>query len=248
MSLIIKIFRISFFLILYFIMCMVAVTAMLQNWPNGGQMLFAFGVPAILVWWQEKRRSRKAVVSVTDEFSDEQNSSLSGIAIETGGNEVLDVPTKLPEVAEARILEGEPDSVRRDRQALRAQRLRAEEYQRGQNERRMARQRDLDEKRRQDRAQLQSSQSSDAIAQKAPTPQQDGWVSFGETASVAGRDIGGMIYVGTPLILNNNGYRQKCRAYIDPSLSVAHMGSDKAGDGMPYWPGYSDISPQCRAT
>ncbi|MCY4318113.1 MAG: hypothetical protein OXE76_02765, partial [Alphaproteobacteria bacterium] len=43
---------------LYFILCMVVVTTMLQGWPDGGQMLFAFGTPVILVWWQEKRRSR----------------------------------------------------------------------------------------------------------------------------------------------------------------------------------------------
>ncbi len=57
-----------------------------------------------------------------------------------------------------------------------------------------------------------------------------------------------MVYVGTPPLLNTYGYRDKCRAYIDPSLSVARSGADKAGEGMPYWPGYSDISPQCRAT
>lgn len=76
----------------------------------------------------------------------------------------------------------------------------------------------------------------------------DGWVPSIESVSVAGRDIGGLIYVGTPPRLNNYGYRDKCRAYIDPALSVARVGSDKAGDHMPYWPGYSDIPAQCRAT
>ncbi|WP_367383448.1 TerB N-terminal domain-containing protein, partial [Roseobacter sp. HKCCD8198] len=61
-----------------------------------------------------------------------------------------------------------------------------------------------------------------------------GWVPSSETASVAGRNIGGMVYVGTPPLLNSYGYRDKCRAYIDPSLSVARSGTDKAGDGMPY--------------
>ncbi|MEY8879846.1 TerB N-terminal domain-containing protein [Donghicola sp. XS_ASV15] len=79
-------------------------------------------------------------------------------------------------------------------------------------------------------------------------PTKSGWVPSSETASVAGRNIGGMVYVGTPPLLNTYGYRDKCRAYIDPSLSVARSGADKAGEGMPYWPGYSDISPQCRAT
>ncbi|MBY6059669.1 TerB N-terminal domain-containing protein, partial [Leisingera daeponensis] len=74
------------------------------------------------------------------------------------------------------------------------------------------------------------------------------WVPSSETACVAGRNIGGMVYVGTPPLLNTYGYRDKCRAYIDPSLSVTRSGANKAGEGMPYWPGYSDISPQCRAT
>lgn len=59
MSSILNFLRITLFFVLYFFLCMVVVTAMLQGWPVGGQMLFAFGVPVILVWWQEKRRSRK---------------------------------------------------------------------------------------------------------------------------------------------------------------------------------------------
>jgi len=70
----------------------------------------------------------------------------------------------------------------------------------------------------------------------------------GASTTVAGRDLGGMIYVGTPPSLNSYGYRDKCRAYIDPSLSVASVAGDREGRGMPYWPGYSDIGPQYRAT
>ena len=69
MSSIIKFFRITFFLVLYFFLCMVVVTTMLQAWPIGGQMLFAFGVPVILVWWQEKRRSRKVAAKAQAEGS-----------------------------------------------------------------------------------------------------------------------------------------------------------------------------------
>jgi len=71
MSSILKFFRITFFLVLYFFLCMVVVTTMLQGWPVGGQMLFAFGVPVILVWWQEKRRSRKVAVKEQAEGSSE---------------------------------------------------------------------------------------------------------------------------------------------------------------------------------
>jgi tellurite resistance protein len=66
--------------------------------------------------------------------------------------------------------------------------------------------------------------------------------------TVAGREIGGMVYVGKPPLINKYGLRDKCRAYIDLSLPVARAGTDRGGQGMPYWPGYSDISPQCRAT
>ena len=75
-----------------------------------------------------------------------------------------------------------------------------------------------------------------------------GWVPAAGTVTVSGRDIGGMVYVGAPPLLNHHGYRDKCRAYIDPSLSVARTGDDRAGEGMSYWPGYSDISARSRAT
>lgn len=75
-----------------------------------------------------------------------------------------------------------------------------------------------------------------------------GWVGKGQTVSVRGREIGGMIYVGTPPSIDRYGYGEKCRSYIDPSLTVAREGNDIQGAGMPYWPGYSTIPPQCRAT
>ena len=48
-----------------------------------------------------------------------------------------------------------------------------------------------------------------------------GWVPSTESVTIAGRNIGGMVYVGTAPRLNNFSYEDKCRAYIDPSLSVA---------------------------
>ena len=97
-----------------------------------------------------------------------------------------------------------------------------------------------------------SKERARAVTRKAT--ERTGWVSSGEGAVpgnsplvVAGRAIGGMVYVGTPPRLNH-GYWDKCRAYIDPSLSVARDGTDKVGNHMPYWPGYSDITSQCRAT
>lgn len=75
-----------------------------------------------------------------------------------------------------------------------------------------------------------------------------GWVPRGEVVSIRGREIAGLVYVGTPPSMNTYGYGEKCRAYIDPSLPVACDGNDKDGNGMPYWPGYSGIPPECRAT
>ena len=57
-----------------------------------------------------------------------------------------------------------------------------------------------------------------------------------------------MVYVGSPPKVSSYGYGERCRAYIDPSLPVASLGSDKSGDGMSYWPGYSSIPAVCRAT
>lgn len=59
MALILKFFRVTIFYALYFLMCMVVVVTVLKGWPVRGQMLFAFGLPIVLVWWQEKRRARK---------------------------------------------------------------------------------------------------------------------------------------------------------------------------------------------
>lgn len=75
-----------------------------------------------------------------------------------------------------------------------------------------------------------------------------GWLPKGQVMTIAGREIDGMVYVGTPPNFNSHGYGEKCRTYIDPSLSVASYGSDKNGDGMSYWPGYSSIPAVCRAT
>ncbi len=72
------------------------------------------------------------------------------------------------------------------------------------------------------------------------------WIEPSGTATVAGRDIGGMVYLAP-------GQRQSVwgqirRPFIDPRLPVLAEGADLAGEGMPYWPSYSGIGPQSRAT
>jgi uncharacterized tellurite resistance protein B-like protein len=86
-------------------------------------------------------------------------------------------------------------------------------------------------------------------SQRQPTSSKSqGWVPKGQAVNIAGRQIDGMVYVGPAPRLNSHGYGEKCRAYIDPSLSVAASGSDNRGDNLSYWPGYSSIPAVCRAT
>lgn len=85
-------------------------------------------------------------------------------------------------------------------------------------------------------------------AQGKSNSRHQGWVPAKQFVNVHGRNLAGMIYVGTPPTLNRHGYGEKCRSYIDPSIPVGRVGNDKEGTGMSYWPGYSTIPPECRAT
>ena len=55
-----------------------------------------------------------------------------------------------------------------------------------------------------------------------------------------------MVYLGSEP--RQNSWQRGGGAFIDPSLAVAKVGSDRDGEGMPYWPSYTDISPPARAT
>ena len=71
------------------------------------------------------------------------------------------------------------------------------------------------------------------------------WLKYGETAVVAGRDIGGMVYLGPGK--NHRDFGTEGKPIIFPTLPVAWSSPDVFGDGMPYWPRYSEISPDARA-
>ena len=71
------------------------------------------------------------------------------------------------------------------------------------------------------------------------------WVNHEETAVVAGRNIGGMVYLGPNQ--RRGGLSATWRPTIVPTLPVAASDPDISGDSMPYWPGYSEISPSARA-
>ena len=74
------------------------------------------------------------------------------------------------------------------------------------------------------------------------------WVPSSETATVAGREIGGMVFVGTPPDVIRLASKAKCAAVIDPALPVGQIKTGKNSERFPYKPGYSDISADCRAT
>ena len=77
-------------------------------------------------------------------------------------------------------------------------------------------------------------------------PSCGGWVPATKSAKVAGRDIGGMVYVGKPPLVNK--FKKKCAAYIDPSLPVDAGGLGAGDHRVPFWVGYSEINPLLRAT
>ena len=70
------------------------------------------------------------------------------------------------------------------------------------------------------------------------------WIPAGESAIVAGREIGGMVYVGRGPVVNG----APDNAFIDPTRPVAVKADDADAEGMSYWPNYSSIHPRSRAT
>ena len=73
-----------------------------------------------------------------------------------------------------------------------------------------------------------------------------GWIPKDESAHVAGREIGGMVYVGRGP--RTGRYSHPDNPFIDLRKSVASRGGDYDGQGMDYWPNYSTIDARSRAT
>ena len=72
------------------------------------------------------------------------------------------------------------------------------------------------------------------------------WIRSGEQISLNGRSIGsGMIYVGTDLPSPRHHYRPD-NCLVDPTLPISNTTSDWSGAFMPYWPSYSELSPEQR--
>lgn len=93
-------------------------------------------------------------------------------------------------------------------------------------------------------AERASPRPSAARLRAAPRNGDDFWVPAGKSTTVAGHDIGGMVYVGRGLRAERSGRVENC--LIDPSLPVARSNPDTAGAHMPYWPSYSEIPPGSR--
>ena len=72
------------------------------------------------------------------------------------------------------------------------------------------------------------------------------WIDPGDNVKVAGRHLGGMVYVGSETLRDT--WEQANNALIDPRLPVAKLGTEFGGESLPYWPSYRDISPRARAT
>ena len=76
------------------------------------------------------------------------------------------------------------------------------------------------------------------------------WIPSSETVTIAGRNIGGMVYTGTHS--RSKSYRhyhkEQWRFLIDPDLPVSKYGDNGIDNSMLSWSGYSGISPQSRAT
>ena len=71
------------------------------------------------------------------------------------------------------------------------------------------------------------------------------WIIPGDTVTIAGRNIGGMIYLGPEP--RKETWRQEGSTFINQRLPVSKTGSDISGQSMPYWPHYGDINPKARA-
>lgn len=226
MSIVWKIIRIVGLYIAFLLVCSVFSAVMLDGFPDWLEGLFILVGPGLLVWWYEKRRTARIAAKENSESADH-----------------FCMPGEVGHSAKSRTYQPNQNNaelIRVGQQAKAALEAAAER-------------RSAEKVARLDKPSQSLSQTSHAENQRRGAPasspyRHQGWVPKGQTVTIAGRAIHGMVYVGVPPEVNSYGYGDRCRAYIDPSLSVASLGSDKNGDGMSYWPGYSSIPAVCRAT
>ena len=71
------------------------------------------------------------------------------------------------------------------------------------------------------------------------------WYKADEVSTVAGRKIGGNVYVGS--IADKEYWKAEYSGIIDPDLPVSTTGADKPGQSVNHWPNYCEISSEARA-
>lgn len=290
MRFVLQLLRIGFIYLLLYFACLIAVLTWLPAWPAGAQIVVIFGLPGLIVWWMEHRRSSKAKAGRSGSGNGEPSPSATPRPSRSGitppplpsakGNAETPPPfpgrwQKLdnkaiverarragPELAAIAAKKQEekltgpqeptdtvsrPDPLQGDRENAQEEATKAGPARRSWQK---LNNKEIVESARRVRPKLakiqEKRQAERASGERARG--NHGWIPADQSVSVGGRDLGGMIYVGIPPSTNEHGYREKCRAYIDPSLPVARNGNDKDGSGMPYWPGYSSISTTSRAT
>ena len=201
---------------------MVVVAIAMTNVPVGFQMLFAFVTPGLLVWWHERRREKR-------------------LAEKNG----IEPPSRVALAGESeQFNQPKPYQPRQNNAEL----IRAGQQARAELEA-AAERRAAEKLARQSQSnQFLNQHPQPKKPKEKPPARSQGWVRKGQSVTIGDRTIDGMVYVGTPPRIGSSYYGESCRAYIDPSLSVARSGSDKNGDNMSYWPGYSSIPAVCRAT
>ena len=193
MSLVWKVFRVTFFLAIYFFAALLIIALALQSWSDGSQVLFALGAPIFLVWWQERRRSRKIAATNGGAKSSETTETNSALVAPPNAYE------KRVERERERTREANVSRASAATQAYSPPKQDYAEIVRAGKSAAPAL-----------AAAAERKQSGRVASSRSSRTKKSGWVPSSETASVAGRNIGGMVYVGTPPLLNSYGYRDKC--------------------------------------
>lgn len=221
MSIVWKIIRIIGLYVVSFFVCVIIAAIALDSLPDAIEALFALLAPIAFVWWYEKRRATK--------ISERQNLANSPVPLGKEDKQPSQPGAYQPRQNNAELIRAGQQA--RAELAAAAERRAAEK-----------------QVRRSPPDQFLNQHSQPKKPKEKPPARSQGWVRKGQSVTIADRTIDGMVYVGTPPRIGSSYYGESCRAYIDPSLSVARSGSDKNGDNMSYWPGYSSIPAVCRAT
>ena len=221
MSIVWKIIRIIGLYVVSFFVCVIIAAIALDSLPDALEALFALLAPIAFIWCYEKRRATK--------ISEREILANSPVPLGREDEQLSQLGAYQPRQNNAELI--------RVGQHARAELEAAAER------------RAAGKQTRQSQAnQFLNQHSKPNKPKEKPLARSQGWMRKGQSVTIADRTIDGMVYVGTPPRIGSSYYGESCRAYIDPSLSVARSGSDKNGENMSYWPGYSSIPAVCRAT